>query len=230
MKRILLLISLCTFSLYAEEKKSPPATPEEQVYISPRHIIILQADMENIWGTYYFAVINRTEVPVSLSTPIMLPPETVDIKAQDGLKPEELERDKEGILHMKTKSFPKGMTLLGVGFQCKIPPGNSSLPLHFTPLFSIGELSVAVPNTTPMKLTATGMEPGLPDMLTGSPYTGIMKHQPLAKGETITITLAGLETGGRATLWWSGFVFAGILCFGSAYWVRRSRRNASAVA
>ena len=221
MKRIvLLLLSLGTLGIHA--KKNPET--EEKLYISPRHIIILQADLENIWGTYYFAVINRSETPQALSTPIMLPQETVDVKAQDGLTSEDLERDKQGVLHMKTKTFPKGMTLLGVGFQCKLPPGASFLHLHFSPLFSIGELSVAVPNTTPLTLKAAGMEPGLPEMLTGSPYTGIMRRQPLATGEVVTVSLEGMPKG-RAALWWSGFGFSMILCLGSAYWVLRSRRR-----
>ncbi len=220
MKRLILLFSLLAPCAYTEEKKPV----EEKIYISARHIIILQADLENVWGTYYFAVINRTDTPLPFSTPIMLPLEAIDVKAQDGLKPEEIEKDKQGVLHMKTKTFPKGMTLLGVGFQCKIPTGTSSVDLHFSPLFPIGELSVAVSNTTPLSLTAEGLEPGLPDMLTGSPYTGIMKRQPLATGETVTVRLAGVPTG-RATLWWSGLGFASVLFLGSAYWVVRSRRR-----
>jgi hypothetical protein len=223
MNRFLLLISLFALSAYAEvqDEKKPS---EEKIHLSPRHIIILQADLENIWGTYYLAVMNRTESPLPFSTPITLPQETMEVKPQDGLKPEDLERDSSGILHMKTKLFPKGMTLIGVGFQCKIPNGASSLQLHFSPLLPIGELSIAVPNSTPLTLTGTGMEPGLPDMLTGSPYTGIMRRHPLATAETVTVTLAGIPNG-RTALWRSGFGFAGVLFLGSAYWVLRSRRK-----
>jgi len=185
--------------------------------------MILQADLENVWGTYYFAVINRTEISQELTTPVMLPLESLEAKAQEGLTPEELTRDVQGSYQVK-KTYKKGMSLVGIGFRCKIPPGKGVATFHITPHFAIGEWSIAVPNPSSLLVKAPGMEPGLPDMLTGSPYLGIIRRQPFAAGDTLEVTLSGLPKG-RGALWTSGLGFLGVLFLGSAGWVFLSRRR-----
>lgn len=188
---------------------SDPAMEQEEIGLSFRHIVILQADLKNIWGTYFFAVNNKADGERSFKTFLMLPRESVDFKAQDGLEDQDLKIDENGQLYME-KNFPPGVSLLGVSFQVKAAQfGNDTI--SFLPPFDVQELSVAVPSQSGVAVAGKQFKAGVPPMLADGRYQG-MQTTDIKKGQILEVQVSGIPKD-RVVLWIVGAVFTLLLAF-----------------
>ncbi|NRA44770.1 MAG: hypothetical protein HRU09_07435 [Oligoflexales bacterium] len=180
---------------------------EGEIGLSFRHIVILQADLTNIWGTYFFAVTNKTSGNKNFKTSIMLPRESVDFKAQDGLEDQDLRLDENGQLYLD-KEFPPGVSLLGVSFQVKADKvGNDSI--SFSPPFDLQEFSVAVPSRSGIQVQGEQFKEGVPPMLADGRYKG-MQVSDVKKDQILQIHISGIPKD-RMLLWVVGVIFTVIM-------------------
>ncbi|MBI2603703.1 MAG: hypothetical protein HYW48_11685 [Deltaproteobacteria bacterium] len=183
------------------------ALEQGTIKLAGSHIIILQADIENIWGSYYFAVSNQTGGEASFDLAVRLPQETVDFQAGEGLQNEELQLFPDGRLGVR-KNFPSGLTLLGINF--KVPTkGKGEASLTLVPSYDMAQLFIATTQVDLLAFRATGFESGLPPMLAGGRYAGI-KGEGIKKGQTVQVNILGIPSSPRELLkmlgWMTGLV------------------------
>ena len=178
-----------------------------EIGLSFRHIVILQADLLNIWGTYFFAVTNKSEGKKSFKTSIMLPRESIDFKAQDGLEDQDLKLDESGQLYLE-KEFPPGVSLLGVSFQVKTDHVGKDT-ISFLAPFDLQELSVAVPSKSGISVEGSLFKDGVPPMLADGRYQG-MQTTGIKKGQVLEIHVSGIPKD-RMILWVMGGIFTLIM-------------------
>ena len=189
MPRLLcLLILSCTFSGWSFNAKAQEL--KSDIFLSTRHIIILQADLKYIWGTYYFAVTNQGTEPAQFKTYVSLPAKTLDFKAQDGLSDADLKLDQDGRLYID-RSFKPGLNLLGIGFQIAAD-GSAHDSIIFSPLVDIPELSIAIPVQSGLKVSGEQFQDGVPPMLAGGKYIGMIAKEPVGAGQDVVIEVHGI--------------------------------------
>jgi len=218
MKQLTGLLLLVVVVLLEGKSRAQALEQPAPAFLSNRHIIILQADLKNIWGTYFFAVTNPAMVPAEFETLITLPDDTVDFRAQDGLSDADLRLDDQGRLYIK-KTFQPGLNLLGVGFQVKASKSGADL-IHMTPLVDIPELSVAVPVGSSLKVSGPQFKAGVPPMLAGGKYTGMIATAPVGKGSGVTIHLDGIPKDRFSFTLLGGLVFVLFLLTGTALTIK----------
>lgn len=165
-----------------------------EVRIGNRHMVLIQADLENIWGSYYFAVVNNSNEQKRVKVEIGIPKEVSDFRAQEGLNDSDLQLDENGVVYLE-KEFPKGMHLMAVGFQIKLYSMQQPR-MTFKALYDMPEFSVAIMRGSQLKLSSDDkMKEGVPLMLAGSEFSGLISQQTISKGESITVFVEGIPTG-----------------------------------
>jgi hypothetical protein len=108
------------------------------VDVTNKHIFVLYPGVDSVFGSYIFMVQNSGTEPERLSFPVMLPTETIDFQAQEGLAPNELNLGQDGGLTID-KTFPPGDTLITIGFKVPAEVGSGRLTLKASQAFeSIG--------------------------------------------------------------------------------------------
>ncbi|MFK7823142.1 MAG: hypothetical protein AB8G05_03240 [Oligoflexales bacterium] len=202
---VFIVLVLSNTKVLAQALDDKPGSEEnvQEIGLSFRHIVILQADLKNIWGTYFFAVTNNTQEQKSFKTFLMLPRESIDFKAQDGLEDQDLKLDENGQLYLE-KEFPPGVSLLGVSFQVKADQIGSDT-ISFLPPFDVQELSVAVPSRSGISVAGETFKQGVPPMLADGRYKG-MQITGVKKDQILEIEISGIPKN-RLQLW----VVSGVL-------------------
>lgn len=175
------------------------------VQVSNKHIMVLYPGVDSVFGSYIFMVQNDGKEPERLSFPVMLPTETIDFQAQEGLGPNELNLGSGGGLTID-KTFPPGDTLITIGFKVPTELGTGSLTLKASDAFeSVGMFVFEG------KFQVTG--PNL-DIRRNVDFSGrTYDTYTLSKGEagqTYQMALQGIPEG-RGRLWIVGWIFAGCL-------------------
>ena len=160
------------------------------VHLSDRHIVILQADLEYIWGTCYIAVINTSTREEEFETFINLPDQMADFRPEDGLTDGDLKLDDQGRPYVR-KQFRPGMSLLGVGFKVLVT-GTGPETLSFRAKMNIPELSIATPTLGGLRLAAANFREGIPPMLSQEKYRGVISKRPIMKDESFSILIRGI--------------------------------------
>jgi hypothetical protein len=207
--RFFLTLLLFTAKLSAATLKDP-------------HIMMMQADTEFFWLSYYFAVNNETAVPEEFSTPILLPKATLDFIPQMGLEAGDLQQDASGQLTVK-KAFAPGVTLVAIGY--KIPYSTDNPSLLFTTPIAMPEFSFTTSKASGLLAHSETMTSGTPPMLSDGNYVGLVKND-IPANSSITINISGLPEG-RKTLWLLGLLFSLTLILSSACCLLLSERQKS---
>lgn len=205
-----LLIMLLIFkpSESFSEDTLPTSANEDSIEVTPRHIMILQADLDFIWGSYFFALQNKSSTPQDYSIPIALPKESVDFQPQDGLSEKDIRLDPDGHIVVE-KVFPPGLNLMGIGFKIPTTKFGSDF-LSISPIFPIGELSVATPNMNDLSVRGDKFTKGLPPMLPADRYRGI-QISDVEKNQSLSIYIDGIPKK-RSHIQIIGLVIGLLLC------------------
>jgi hypothetical protein len=173
------------------------------VQIGNKHIFVLYPGVDSVFGSYIFMVQNSGAAPVRLSFPVMLPTETIDFQAQEGLAPNELNLGSSGGLTID-KAFPPGDTLITIGFKSPAEVGQGRFTLKASePFESVGIFVFEG------KFQIKGLNL---DIRRGVEFSGrTYDTYTLSKGEpgkTYQMELQSIPEG-RGRLWWIGGIFAG---------------------
>ena len=185
---LLFLIAATLVSNRPAEAKSKTNRSPSSVSLANRHIVVLNADNQYLWGAYYFAIVNHDKSPQEFQTEILLPKEATDFEPQSGIENHEILLSEEGKPSIK-KIFQPGLTLINIGFKIPHNPWNYN-KLSFSPSINVPEFSVATLVKNKLNITSKHLTPGLPHMLPGDQYTGIIGQ--LKTGETTAVLIGGL--------------------------------------
>ena len=112
---------LCGPSLLAfpqAEPSSESSVPLPRIGLTSSQIVILQADADYVWGTYYFAISNPTGEDQTFANSLRLPLETLDFQPGDGLTNDDLSLQNDGSITVK-KLYAPGLSLQGLQFKVK---------------------------------------------------------------------------------------------------------------
>jgi len=122
----------------------------------------------------------------------MLPENTIDFKAQQGILNNEIVLNKNGDLIL-AKKFKPGLSLISIAFQVPLSKWYSNHLIFKTP-YEIKELSIASLKTIPIQFSGPNFTAGIPNMLGTKHYRGIIQKNIL-EDQTLSITLKGLPRG-----------------------------------
>ena len=109
------------------------------VGIEGRQVYILYSGLDRL--SYLFMVSNTDEKPVNARFKVMLPEETEDFEAQQGLIPKDIKLGEDGGLYVD-KEFPAGDTLVTIGF--KVPSSSGVANIIVMPTMDIPAFSYFV--------------------------------------------------------------------------------------
>ena len=206
--RTLITVALLSFFPTDRTFSYPGFTEKKLVNLGTRHFVIITADTEYIWCSYFFGVQNKTTQALEFSTPLQLPKETLNFEPQKGLSKEDIHIDKNGAVFLK-KIFPPGLTVVNIGFQIPLASwGDTTLTMSFP--YPIDEFSVATPKWTTLNLSSPSLVQEVPKMLSAGNYSGIMGHN-ISPEQKIEIKIEGLPEGNTKSLLVASA--AGILLF-----------------
>lgn len=177
--------------------------------VSKNHIVLIQADQDNLFGTYYFALVSPSDGAVEAPQPVqvMLPKETSEIKPGMGIVDSDLSLDGEGRLWV-TPPAKSGINLVGINFRVERRRLQHDR-LTFVAVIPMGQLSIASPKKGGVDFVGDGFTIGIPAMLSSDTHQGIIRSD-VAPGETMTVQVLGLPIG-RELFWLAGIIWAVLL-------------------
>ena len=189
------------------------------VELSEKHLIILRAGVDSIWGDYIFSVQNSQQEPQQADIALFLPQETVDFKAVEGVTAADLRVDPAHGTVVMQKEFAHGASLVNVGF--KVPAHEGRATLHWTARQALASVNVMyehdIIEVFSDKLVVTQL-PRISDIK----YRALHTQQVLAVGDSLQLQVSGIPQGrGRVHLF--AVVFAAILLTSTVYLGFRSR-------
>ncbi len=204
---LVLVFGFGTDLLWATPNLSQPdlnkAPEQATISISPSQIVIIQADNDFMWGSYYLAVSNQTTSEKEFQVKIRPPSESTDFQAGEGVRSEDISIQNNGILNIK-RMYPPGLTLQGIQFKVPIKKTGENT-LSFTLAENAPAFFIATSQKGLVKFQAQGFESGIPPMLAGGNYDGI-RGQKIEQGQKFIVEVSGLPTG---RLYY--FILAGIM-------------------
>lgn len=191
------------------------------VYVTPKHLIILRQGLDSLYGSYVFAVQNTGEAPETLKARVMLPKETVDFMPQEGLDPSEvtLADGPDGGLQID-KSFPNGVHIVSIGFKVDARLGKAGLTL--TPVSEIQSFTLLLPRDSGLTLVTSPLVDGDESAAPDPQYRPFVSAAPLAAGAAFNIEVAGIPEG-RSRLWLVGGVLAGLMVLAAGLFAWRTK-------
>jgi hypothetical protein len=188
------------------------------VKVGLKHMMIISADAENIWGSYYFGVFNDSKDSQVFSTKIMLAKQASDFQVRQGSSTDSVQLGKDGSLTL-TDKFVSGMTLVNIDFKIPLQKFGTNT-MNFVAPMDFSEVNIVVPNSLGLKLDASGFVSGVNDMMSAQKYEGIIRTD-IKKGEIFEVEVAGLPLSPYYS-WIVALVFACALFLGSFLLITRS--------
>jgi hypothetical protein len=211
---VLCLSLVSQVSLAQEAAKDPsPST----AFVAPRELLVLKTGVDQVWGQWMVAVINRTEKPVDLSFKAHLPKEVTDFQAVEGLEAKDVVLDDDGV--SISKSFAPGVQVVSVSFV--VPALSGSAKLSINTDRAVPEFVVMTP-TGLLSLESDQIKRDGEDSQQGERYSVFGLREPLSSKQTLSLQVTGVPEG-RKKLWMIGGVMAFVLVSAAVLLGIRSR-------
>ena len=189
------------------------------VSVAGRHVVVLYKSIDSVMGTYLFLVNNDAEKPLKAKLPIMLPKETLDFEALNGVGRDELKLGKEGGLILE-KEFRQGDSLMSIGFR--VPASIGEGELTFEAVADVEVFSVFVrPDTIEVSFEQEGYEKKENVPFGANTFTTFTKKS-LPKGESTKVFVSNIPKG-RGQYWLLGFIAGGLMFVIGGYLAYRTR-------
>lgn len=189
------------------------------VYVTPKHLMILRQGLDSVYGNYVFAVQNTGETEETLKARVMLPKETVDFIPQEGIDPSEVTLAEDGGL-MIDKKFPSGVHIVSIGFKTDAEYGHATLTL--TPVSEIQSFTLLVPRDSGLTVASQALTDGDASHAPDPQYRPLISSTPLQSGATFTISVDGMPEG-RGRLWMVGAAIAALLLVMAGFLALKTR-------
>ncbi len=181
-----------------------------KVVMEDRHVVMIQAGIEVVWGHYLFAVHNDSRNELSYESELLLPKETSDFQPQEGLLPKDLSLAESGNVKIRT-NVPSTTKLLGIAF--KVESDSRPVKLSFQAPYDIRELKILYPLNS-IQLVGEGFEESGPVQLRERQMNSMTRSR-IQAGETFEIQVAGVPSG-RGPYYKLGFALAAFLLLGAS--------------
>ncbi len=194
-----------------------------EVYVTPKHLLILREGLDTVYGSYIFALQNTGEKPEHFKVPVMLPKETEDFTPQEGLEPSELTLAQNGSVVVE-KDVQPGVNLIGIGFRLSGRYGKATMT--FNPVMDIDSFILLLPRGSAMQVESNFLKPGDSDSAPDPQYMPWTTNAPMKANELVSIEVSGLPEG-RSRLWILGSIVAGMLVLLAAFLAWRTRPKIS---
>lgn len=204
------LLSLC-WSAQAQELPEAPR-------VARRHIVFLREGVDSVFGNYIFAVENPSGAAAPFKATVMLPKETVDFGATEGIEPQDVRLDGESVV--VERSFPAGVHIVGIAFKADGSFGRTTLTFKVSQ--EIENLSLLVPKQGTMGLESSALQAAGDSETPDEEYRPYVNKAPLKPGDTFTVSVSGLPEG-RGRLWIIGSVIAGLMVLLASVLALRTR-------
>lgn len=163
------------------------STSLAEVKIAPRLIYVLQGGIDSIWGQHLFMVHNSGAEGAESKVRIVLPEETVDWEAQEGLRGAPFNLGANGGVEF-TKVFKPGDNFNTVAFKSPASEGQGELTISVP--FPVEELSFLVPEG--LKLSGPGMQY---QQRKSSERYDKYKFMDLKPGTPLKVAVSGIHEG-----------------------------------
>lgn len=207
----------CRFTLLLCSLLAAPALAA--VSVTPRHLMILREGLGSLYGSYVFGVFNTGDKPEHFKTPVMLPKETDDFSAQEGVEAGDLTLAPGGGVTLE-KEFPPGMQIVSIGFRTKSRYGRGVLTL--TPTLAIDSFTLLIPRLSGLQVSAPKLAIGDASNAPDPQYEPYINASVLQSGETVTIAVDGLPED-RSQIWIVGAGVAAMLLLMAGFLAWRTR-------
>lgn len=175
------------------------------VQIEGRQVYILYSGLDSVWGSYLFMVSNTDAKPASAKFRVMLPEQTEDFEAQQGLVPMDIKLGDDGGLYVD-KVFPAGDTLVTIGF--KVPSYSGVADVTVKPMLDIPAFSYFVGKDS-LKVEGSDLEFLSDQYFSGKNYDTYTAVS-LLPGKSYSVRVIGSPEG-RYNYWLIGAVVGVIL-------------------
>lgn len=200
-----------------------PAAAE--IYVTSKHLVILRAGLDTVWGSYVFAVNNKDTVPTPLKVNIMMPAEMEDFHPQEGVTREEVQLTDAGL--MVEKDFAPGINVISIGF--KLPAKFGRTTVSFTPHMDIDSFTLLIPRDSGVTIQSPELAPGNDEAGPDPQYAPYVSKGILKTGQKFTIGVGGIPEG-RLTLWITGGITGALLLLLGLVFAFRTRPRISEAA
>ena len=184
-----------------------------EVKLSEKHLIILRAGLDSVWGEYIFSVQNSQQEPQPADIALFLPRETVDFKAIEGVTVADLRVDAQHGTVTMQKEFPTGATLVNVAFKVAAQDGAAILNWGVAHVLTSVNVMYEhkIIEVFSDKLEATQL-PRISDVH----FRALHTTQALTTGDSLQVQVRGIPRG-RAQLYLFAIVFVAILLISTVY-------------
>lgn len=182
--------------------------------LSEKHLIILRAGIDSLWGDYVFSIQNNTPTPQPTKIPLFLPAETVDFKAIEGIVDADLRLDTERGAVILAKAFAPGATVVNVGFKVEAEAGEGTLT--FTAAQHLPSVNVLYEGEI-LTVEADSLLPTELPKIAHVDYQALHTQHPLNIEEEMVIKVTGVPLG-RKIIHVYAVIFAIILLL-STLWL-----------
>lgn len=199
---------------------SRPAAAE--IFVTSKHLVILRAGLDTVWGSYVFAVNNKDAAPSPLRVNIMMPAQMEDFHPQEGVTREEVQLTDSGL--MVEKEFAPGINVISIGF--KLPAKFGQADVSFTPHMDIDSFTLLVPRDSSIKIQSPELAPGNDEAGPDPQYAPYVSKSILKTGQKFTIAVSGIPEG-RLTLWITGGITGVLLLLIGLFLAARTRPRVS---
>ena len=177
------------------------------VTLSEKHLIILRAGLDSVWGDYIFSVQNNQQTPQPAVIALFLPHETVDFKAIEGVTAADLRVDTQNGAVMLQKEFATGVSLVNIGFKVMANAGQASL--SWTARQHLASVNIMYEHEIMQVFSETLVATQLP-RIAEVQYQALRSVESLQAGASLQVQVRGIPQG-RAQLHLFAVAFAVIL-------------------
>lgn len=192
-----------------------------EVVYQGRHVVLLDAGLDSVYGSYWFSVENPTTKPERLRMQVVLPKEVDDWRVQDGVKENEMHLDNGALII--DKEFSPGTTVIAIGFRAPATLGEAKLTYVWP--YQIADFQVLAASHHGPVMTSDQLMAGTDVDFSGRSYRRL-SAVGITVGETYIVKLSGLLEG-RGRLWVIGSTVAGLLVLAGIGlgWMTRPKKN-----
>ena len=174
---------------------------------APKQMFILRPSNNQVWGNYIFSAESTEEKGEKANFELLLPKETADFRAVQGLTPDNIEL-KDGSLFF-SKFIPSRLELYGIDFLLEASFGKAKVTIELP--YDTPEVSILLPQKSNATVVDASKKMEEADSLfIGDGSFKVYRFKGNKKGESISFVLQGISQG-RAVLWIVGWVFIGLL-------------------
>lgn len=178
------------------------ASSVSAVSLSKKHLIILRAGIDSVWGDYIFSVHNSHQESQTARIPLFLPVETVDFRAIEGITATDLVLDTDGGVILQ-KDFSPGVNIVNVGFKVAADSGKATMT--FIPEQELKSLNVLFEGDILTVSSDSLVETELPE-ISGADYQALQIASVLSASEKLLIKVDGIPVG-RQTMHLFAMIF-----------------------